>query len=473
MTRLQPVHIARTRSLWLQEALAAEQPAPAEPLRGAHRTDICIVGGGYTGLWTALVIKQRQPECDVAILEADICGGGASGRNGGLALGWWQKLAMLSEICGEEEGTRLVQAASRAISVIGDFCQQHDIDAHFVQAGLLRTVTTPLHLDRLEEQVLACEARGLDVYERLTPSEVRARAGSNTFVGGILEKDAATLQPALLARGLRRVALEQGVRIYERTPVTELSEGRPPALRTPGAVMTADKVILATNAWLASLQALRRAMIVVSSDMVATEPIAARLADAGWTGGEGIADARVMVHYLQTTRDGRIAIGRGSGALAYLGRVTPTFNGDRKRADTVVNGLHTLYPDLVGVPISHFWAGPIDRTRTGTLMCGRLNDNPDILYGAGYSGTGVAPSLVAARILASSALELVDEWSTSRLNQGWLMQYPPEPVRYFGGLFVRANLYRKEEAEQRGEQSGPLRRWIANQANPRLPKSRT
>jgi putative aminophosphonate oxidoreductase len=472
VTRLQPVHPARTRSLWLQEALALESEAErAEPLIGSHRTEVCIVGGGYTGLWTALRIKELDPSVEVMLLEADICGGGASGRNGGLALGWWGKLETLVKVCGEEEGLRLAKSASSAVAEIGSFCRQHHIDAHYVPAGLLRTATTPLHADSFEAGVRAVETRGLDVYQRLTPEEVKSRAGSPTYVAGVLDKTAATLQPALLARGLRRVALEKGVKIFEKTPVTELDQGTPPVVRTPKAAVVAEKVILATNAWTASLQEVRRALIVVSSDMIATAPIPDRLREVGWTGGESITDSRLMVHYHQTTREGRIAIGRGSGALAYLARVTPTFNGNYRRAETVAQGLRFLYPALADVPITHEWAGPIDRSRSGTLVFGKLGGNPRILYGVGYSGTGVAPSLLGGRILASTALDRVDEWSTSRLNQGWLLLYPPDPIRFFGGLFVRATVFRKEEGEQRGQAPTEFVRRMASLANPKLPRS--
>ncbi len=440
------------------------------PLAGSHRTDVCIIGGGYTGLWTALRIKELDPSVEVMLLEADICGGGASGRNGGLALGWWGKLETLIKVCGEEEGVRLARAASDAVAEIGTFCREHGIDAHFVPAGLLRTATTPLHAESFETGVRAVEARGLDVYQRLSPEEVKSRAGSPVYVAGVLDKTAATVQPALLARGLRRVALAKGVKIYEKTPVTQLDQGNPPVVRTPAAAVVADKVILATNAWTASFQEIRRALIVVSSDMVATTPIPDRLREIGWSGGEAITDSRLMVHYHQTTRDGRIAIGRGSGALAYLGRVTPSFNGDDKRAATVAQGLRFLYPMLANVPITHEWAGPIDRSRSGTLVFGKLGDNPRILYGVGYSGTGVAPSLLGGRILASSALDRVDEWSTTRLNQGWLLLYPPDPIRFFGGLMVRSTVFRKEEGEQRGEAPSQVVRQIASLAYPKLPR---
>ncbi len=471
MSRLQPVHIPNIRSLWLQEALSQEPDAErVEPLTGAHRTDVCIVGGGYTGLWTALRIKELDPSVEVMLLEADICGAGASGRNGGLALGWWPKVETLVKICGQEEGIRLARAAAAAVAEIGQFCQDHGIDAHFRQNGFLRLATSPVQLANLEASAAACQRYGLDVYKRLTPEEAKARGGSPVYVGGFLDPSGGVLQPALLARGMRRVALERGVRIFERTPVVALDEGHPPVVRTPKAAVVATKVVLATNAWSAALQELRRAIIVVSSDMVATAPIPDRLRSCGWTGGEGIADARLMVHYLQATRDGRMAIGRGTGALAYLGRITPTFDGDPDRAEAVKRGLRFLYPYLADVPVTHFWAGPIDRSRTGTLVFGHLRANPAILYGLGYSGTGVAPSVLGGRILASSALDRDDEWSRTPLNRGWLLLYPPEPVRFFGGLFVRSALYHKEEAEQRAMPVHPLVRRLASFAAPTLPR---
>jgi putative aminophosphonate oxidoreductase len=464
------VHKAATRSLWLQEALALEPDAEqALPLSGSHKTDICIIGGGYTGLWTALRIKELDPSVDVMILEADICGGGASGRNGGLVLGWWYKLKNIVGVCGEEEGIRFAHAAADAVNEIGSFCEANNINAYYRKAGWLHTATTPLHDGTWDDMVEACESRGIDAYFRLTSAEVAARTGSPAHVSGVFEKNAATVQPALLARGLRRVAIERGVKIYENTPVTNLDPDNPPVVRTPQAAVVASKVVLATNAWTAGIQELRRAIIVLSSDMVATAPIPDRLQSIGWTGGECITDSRLMVHYYQTTHDGRIAIGRGSGALAYLGRVTPTFNDSAPRAAVVARGFRRLYPALADVEITHRWAGAVDRSRTNTLVFGHLAERPSVLYGVGYSGTGVAPSVIGGRILASSALDRADEWSTSHLNTGPKILYPPEPARFFGGLVVRGALVRKEEGEEKGQEPNPLLNAVASFANARLP----
>ena len=472
MVRLQPVHVPRVRSLWLQEALAAEPAAErVEPLVGTHTTDVCIVGGGYTGLWTALRIRDLDPSVRVAIVEADICGGGASGRNGGMALPWWTKAKRLLSVCGEDEGRFLLDQSVKAIDEIETFCRKHGVDAKLRRNGQLQLATTPLHNDSWCENLDLVAS--LDVGDPLVPisgDEAARRGGSPIYVGGIAERHGATVQPALLARGLRRVAAKRGVTIYERTPVERIADGNPIHLHTPTGEIVAKKVVLATNAWTAAIPELRRHMIVVSSDMVATAPIPDRLREIGWTGGESISDCRLMVHYLHVTHDSRIAIGRGSGALAYLGRVTTHFDDSSSRAETVVQGLHKLYPTLADVPITHRWAGPIDRSRSGTLIFGRLKLNPNIHYGIGYSGTGVAQSVLGGKILASSVLERVDEWSTSRLNQGPVVLYPPDPIRFFGGLAVRSVLARTEEQEEDGIVPAKWAKRVSKLAYPYVPR---
>jgi glycine/D-amino acid oxidase-like deaminating enzyme len=468
LTRLFPVYPATgaRRSLWLQEALALEPDAEqVEPLHGAVRADVCVVGGGYTGLWTALRLKELDPALDVAIVEADLCGSGASGRNGGFTQGWWPKLGSLTARYGEEEGLRLCRAAADSVAEIGAFCEANGIDAHYRQGGWLWTATTPLHVGKWEAAIEAAERRGLDVYQRLTPAEVAARTGSPVHLAGVWEKTTATVQPALLARGLRRVASERGIRIYERSPMVELDQraerGRPPVVRTPDGGLMADKVILAMNAWAAAFPELRRSMIVISSDMIATAPIPERLARMGWTGGEAITDARMMVQYYRTTRDGRIAIGRGSGSLSFGSRVTPSFNYSPRRHAEVTEGFHRLYPMLSDVPIAHGWGGPIDRTENGQLLFGYLGGNDRFVYAIGYSGNGVGPSHLAGKVLASLALDRKDEWATTPLvNRAW-KPFPPEPARFFGGSLVRAAVAAKEGGEEDGRAPNELVRRLA------------
>lgn len=470
MPRLQPVIPAKTRSLWLQEALAVEPDAAITRLEGGHLTDVLIVGGGYTGLWTALRIKDLDPSTSVTILEADICGSGASGRNGGLVLGWYAKLQNLIGVCGEEEAVRLARSAAAAVDEIGAFCAEHRIEAYYRKAGLLNLATTPLHLRDWQSHVDFLERLGFHGAERvLDPGEAAGRGGSPLYLGGIFQRDAASVQPALLARGLRRVALEKGVQIFEHSPVIEIGDHSPPFARTERGAVIAKKLVLATNAWTAGLQELRRSIIVLSSDMIATAPAPDRIAETGWTGGECITDSRLMVHYHQVTHDGRIAIGRGSGALAYLGQVTDAFNEPGARSTVVEHGFRRMYPSLRDVEITHRWAGAVDRSRTNTLVFGSLAGNPDIRHGVGYSGTGVAPSLIGGRILASSVLERDDEWSNSRLNRGAAVLYPPEPVRFFGGLLVREATAYKEKREELGAIPPKPIAMLASIANAKIP----
>ncbi|MDQ3226805.1 MAG: FAD-binding oxidoreductase [Chloroflexota bacterium] len=457
MSLLQPVTRAKQRALWLQEALAMEPDAEsAEPLSGSHRADVCVVGGGYTGLWAALQIKWLDSSVDVMLVEADICGGGASGRNGGFVTSWWSKLTSLIDVYGEEEGVRLARESAAAVVAIGTLCAEHGIDADFRPGGVLVTATAPAHRGAWDEAVRATRDRGFDVFTTLEPAEVAQRTGSPVHLGGVWDRSGARVQPALLARGLRRVAIAHGVRIWERSPAVEILRGRPPVVRTAFGAVVADKVVLATNAWLASLPEIRRAVLPMTSDMVATAPKPDRLQATGWTGDECVADEHMMVHYYRTTRDGRIAFGKGGCSHAYLGRITPQFQDPGRRVARTEQSYRRIYPALADVPITHTWTGPIDRSETNSPFFGHLDRNPDILYGVGYSGTGVGPSYLGGRILAATALERHDEWQDSPINRGPRSLYPYDPVRYFGGNIVRAAVVRNEHDLNANQPSGPL-----------------
>jgi putative aminophosphonate oxidoreductase len=446
------------RSLWLEEALEGAQDQP--PLRGDTRADVCIVGGGFTGLWAALALKDHQPSLDVALVERDVCGGGASGRNGGFVLSLWAKFEALERVCGSEEALRLGRASAAAVAEIAAFCHDHEIDAHVREHGWLWTATNTSQVGAWDSTIAALERHGQRPFERLEPHEVARRSGSAAHLAGVFEATAATVQPALLARGLRRVALERGVRIYERSPMTALERRRPPRVRTTAGSVTAGRVVVAMNAWATRLREVRRSVVVIASDVVATAPIPERLRAIGWTSGTCIDDSRLLVNYYRTTRDGRLVFGQGGGALAFDGRVGDAFEGPTRREDEVRAGLHLIYPSLADAAITHTWTGPIDRTAVGLPFFWRLGGRPDIVCGAGYSGNGVGPSRLGGRILASLALELEDEWSSCGLARaptgGWL---PPEPLRYLGGRLVREAVVRKERAEDEGRRAS--RRTLA------------
>jgi putative aminophosphonate oxidoreductase len=441
------------RSLWLQEIPLVPEVQPS--LEGDQRTDVAIAGGGYTGLWTALLLKEREPSCDVAVVEQDFCGSGASGRNGGFALSWWAKLKTLVRLCGREEAVRLAKASEAGVSEIASFCESRGIDAHFRRGGWLWTATTESQMGSWEACVRLAEELGVGPWQRLAPDEVAQRAGSRAHLGGVLDTSAATVQPAALAIGLRRAALEAGVRIYERSPITAIERGMSPALATPRGRLRADKIVVATNAWAARIPELRRALVVLSSDIVATSPIADRLAKIGWTRGEAITDSQLRVDYYRTTRDGRIAFGKGAGALALGGRMGPEFERNARAGLDAERDLHLYYPGLDGAAITHQWSGPIDKTMSGIPLFGRLGGNERILYGVGFSGNGVGPCRIGGKILRSLALGLRDEWSECPLVEQRFERFPVEPFCYLAASVIRSAVDRKERAELEGKRARP------------------
>jgi putative aminophosphonate oxidoreductase len=450
-------------SHWLEEApLAAAEAAPA--LKGNARADVCIVGGGYCGLWTALRLKEREPALDIAIVEKARCGDGASGRNGGFVLSWWAKFGSLLKFCPSDEAVRLAEASADTMREMAEFCAAHGIDAGLRRDGWLWAASSTAQDGAWTALLADLARRQLHPFEEWSRAQVAARTGTDKHVSGVFEPGAASVQPALLAHGLRRVALEKGIRIYENTPMRRLDRSRPPTVVTDAGHLSAEKVVIAMNAWATMLPELRRAILVISSDIVATEPFPERLAAAGWRDGLTISDSRTLVNYYRTTPDGRVAFGTGGGVLAYGNRVAAKFDGPTPRAAEVSANFHRLYPAFKDIAIASHWTGPVDRSLSGLPFFGRLAGRDDILYGLGFSGNGVGPSLVGAKILASLVLETRDEWSGCGLVRDDVGRFPREPLRYFGGRMVLAANRRKETAESQGRAAGPLTRALAGQA---------
>ncbi len=452
----------RHRSFWLQQTMG---DAPdAEPLRGEARADIAILGGGYVGLWTAIRIKEQSPGADVVVLEQDICGGGASGRNGGFVLSWWPKLSSLARQFGDATAVGIARGSERAIADLGDFCERHAPGADFRRGGWLWTATCPAHLGAWDSVLAVCERAGSDAFVRLSPEEAARRAGSPQHLGGVFDRSAAIVHPARLARGLRRAALAIGVRIHEHTRVRGFDRGRPVVLRTDSTTLSADTLVIATNAWAASLRELRNAVVVVSSDMIATAPIPERLREIGWHRDLSITDSQTMVDYYRITADDRVAFGKGGWTLALGGRIGAKFDQHPGRTTEVTADFHRNYPSLRDVPITHAWSGPIDRPPDGLPLIGRLGGCDNIFYGIGWSGNGVGPSVVGGRILASLALRQKDEWSLHPLVERRVARFPPEPIRFIGGHFVRWAVAAKEGAELRGQKPGAVAKLLSRLA---------
>jgi glycine/D-amino acid oxidase-like deaminating enzyme len=220
--------------------------------------------------------------------------------------------------------------------------------------------------------------------------------------------------------------------------------------------------VLATNAWLSQIPELARAVVPLSSDIVATAPMPERLERSGWTGGEAISNSRLMVHYYRTTTDGRVAFGRGGGGIGFRGHFA--FDRAPRRAAEVEADLRRLVPAADGIPVTDTWGGAVDRSEDGLPFFGSLRGRTPIHYGAGYSGNGVAPSLVGGRVLASMALGRDDEWAGCGLVRGVPGRFPPEPVRFLGGSLVKGAVAHKERREDREKGVDPVTRGLARLA---------
>lgn len=461
------------RSLWLLEALdgpaadaAAATAADAPPLLGAARADVAIVGGGYVGLWTALELKRREPALEVTLLEGDLCGGGASGRNGGQIHSWWERLANLAALCGTEEAVRLARASEAALDEL-EALESRGLDFDLRRDGWLWTATTPAQLGAWEEVVARAERHGGRPYRPLTAEEVAARTGSPVHLGGIWEPAGGTVQPAKLARGLRRLALEAGVTIHEHTRVRSIDPApAAPGAASPGALtrlttgaggtLDAARVVLAAGAWAASLPEFSRRMFVVASDVIATRRAPERLDAIGWSDGAAICDSQMRVLYYQRSADGRVVLGRGGGAVALNGRIGRGFERSPRFARDATAAFRRVYPMLGDLPVEQTWSGPVDRTLAHLPIFGRMEANPSVLYGVGWSGSGVAQSVIGGKILASLALDADDEWSRSGLVDQPAYTFPPDPIRWAGAQLVRAAVRRNGAAEDAGRRP----RWI-------------
>jgi glycine/D-amino acid oxidase-like deaminating enzyme len=447
------------RSLWLQEALDDKPAAP--PLTGTATADVCIIGGGFVGLWTAYWLKRWQPSTDVVVLEQDVCGGGASGRNGGFVLSWWAKYPSLKRMLGTERAVAVCRESESAVKEIGEFCGAHSIDANFVLGGWLWTARTKPQLGEWEDTVETVERDAPGVYVRLDPAEIARRTGSPQHLAGVLEPVAATVQPAKLVRGLRRACLESGVRIHEGTKVRRFSRDVPARVETAGGSVRARQLLIASNAWAASIRELHLRLLVISSDIVATARIPERLSAIGWTGGECITDSQLMIDYYRTTNDGRIAFGKGGWGIALAGWVPKSFDRNTRRAAGVTEDFRHAYPQLADVPIEYDWSGPIDRSADGIPLLGYLGGRRHILYGVGWSGNGVGPSLVGGKVLAARLLGRDDQYGSFPLWDRKSGSFPPDPIRFVGAHVVREAVRRKESAERDGRPARPVYRWLS------------
>ncbi|MFN1599507.1 FAD-dependent oxidoreductase [Vibrio harveyi] len=454
-------------SYWFKQALEMEQPTPPLSLQQDIATDVAIVGGGYTGLWTAIMIKQQSPEKQVVVIEKGLCGSGASGANGGCMLTWSTKFPTLKRLFGEQQAAWLVKESEQVVLEIEAFCQQHNIDAQLSLKGVYYTATNHAQTGSMQPVVDELKRLNVNSWRHCQTEELRENAGSPRHVDGFHSPVAASVQPALLARGLRRVAIELGVEVYENTPMTRLDYGQPATVSTPNASIKAKQVVLALNAWMVEhFKQFNNSIVVVSSDMVITKPLGDALPQSGWQTGSSVLDSRIFVHYYRDTPDGRLMLGKGGNQFSYNNHVDVMFNKPTRYQNLLRKSFDKLFPRLKGTEFAYSWTGGSDRSATGFPFFGELDKQNNVFYGFGYSGNGVAQTRMGGKILSSFVLGLDNDWTRSGLARGPLGQFPPEPFRWTGAMMVRNAVRRKEEAEDNEQTPFIWDKWLAKLAGP-------
>jgi glycine/D-amino acid oxidase-like deaminating enzyme len=437
---------------------SADAPPACPPLQGRAEADLAIVGGGFTGLWAALQAKEDDPDREVVLLEGETVAFGGSGRNGGFCMrtlthGLPNGLRRFPEELAAIEGE-----AAASFEGIRDTIRRYAIDCDWTESGELAVAREAHEVPWAREQAAQLRAFGYDAVF-LDREEVRAEVASRTYLAGAWDRSGCVMvDPARLAWGLRRAALELGVRIHERTPVTSLArEGAGLRLATPRATLRARRAIVGTNAFPPLLREIRRYVVPVYDHVLVTEPLSdAQWASIGWERRQGLADMANRFHYYRRTADGRILWGGFDAVYHWRGKVDPAFEDRPRTFDALSAHFFQTFPQLEGLRFSHRWAGVIDTCSRFSVFFGRAFDGA-LAYAAGYTGMGVGATRFGARV----ALDLVDGLDPPRTRLGLVrtkpVPFPPEPLRSAGiAVTVRA----LARADRRQGRPGPWLRLL-------------
>ena len=447
----------REESFWMRSL--SDDLSPRPPLESDTAVDVAIVGGGYTGLWTAFYLKHLQPDLRVAIAEAEIAGYGASGRNGGWCVGTTSGMeTYLASPELRDGGLRLQRTLFETVNEIGRVCETERIDCHFEKGGLLQLATAPAHRVSLRARLEKYRALGLgeEHYRWLEPPESAARIRVRSNLGAMFSPHCAAVHPARLARGLAAAVEGKGVRIYEHSPVVAVERG---AAITARARLRADLVVLATEAYTQTLPGHARRLIPIHSMMIATEPLPEETwKEIGLERRETFGDARRMVIYGQRTADDRIAFGGRAGY--YMGsRIRNRFPSDHAAFGRVRAILTSLLPILSGCP-HHASLGRRAGGAARLACVGRPRPREQAGLGGGYVGEGVAASNLVGRTLA----DLILERDTELVGLPWVRpparNWEPDPLRWLAVRAVRALGDSLDRSELRGARPSRLRRAL-------------
>ena len=444
----------RRRSMWLD--LLVESLAPRPTLPGPADADVAIVGAGYTGLWTAYYLARADPHLRIAVLEKEIAGFGASGRNAGWVSPWFPaSLATIARAHGRDKAVAMQRAMFDTVDEVGRVAAAEGIQARYHRGGVLTLATAPEQLARVREEPEHYRRWGVGADEIMwiDPAAVRERIAVAGCLGASYLTRCACLDPARLVRGLARVVEDLGVRIYERTPVRSIEDRR---VTTPAGDVRAEVVVRATEGFTPELPGTRRELLPVYSLAIATEPLPPSFwREVGWSGYETFTDGRHLYVCAMRTDDDRIVIG-GRGAPYHFGsRVRAAYERVPRVHAAQEAALRQLLPAARDVKVTHRWGGALGVPRDWFPSVG-YDRGRGYAWAGGYVGDGVAAANLAGRTLADliagrdSPLTALP-WAGHRSRR-----WEPEPLRWIG---VRGSLAVFASADRRERRTGkPARR---------------
>ncbi|HLL09096.1 MAG TPA: FAD-dependent oxidoreductase [Nocardioidaceae bacterium] len=420
----------RSLSLWHDSEPGGWHPRKALP--GSTDVDVAIVGGGFTGLWTAYYLKVHDPSLRVAVLEREVAGFGASGRNGGwcsaLFPASWRKLGKLGDLA---SAVALQRALHETVDEVGRVSATEGIDCHYRKGGTVSLARTPVQLERARGLVAHARAWGFgaDDVALLGPDEARHRLGASGVLGATYTPHCAAIHPARLVRGLADAAERRGVHIYEQTTATAIKDGR---VQTAAGTVRAEVVVRATEGYTPGIEGHARAVAPVYSLMVATQPLSPDFwADTGLSARETFTDHRHLIVYGQRTADDRIAFGGRGAPYHFASRTRPEFDHEPRVFASLRRTLLDLFPALAGATFTHAWGGALGIPRDWCASVG-VDRARRYAWGGGYVGDGVGTSNLAGRTLA----DLILQRGTPLVNLPWVghrsPRWEPEPLRWLG-----------------------------------------
>ncbi|MFZ3569041.1 NAD(P)/FAD-dependent oxidoreductase [Streptomyces sp. BH097] len=438
-------------------------PLTRDPLPGDANADVVIVGGGYTGLWTAYYLKKAAPFLRITVLEQKFCGYGASGRNGGWLYNGIAGRDRYAKLHGHDGAVRLQQAMNETVTEVIDVARTESIDADIHHGGVLEVAYTPAQLARLKafhETELTYGEKDRTLHgARETADRIRV-AGA---VGSTWTPHGARLHPVKLLKGLAAAVESLGVTIHESTPVTEI---RPKHAITPYGTVRAPYILRCTEGFTASLKGQRRTWLPMNSSMIATEPLSASQWESiGWEGRETLGDMAHAYMYAQRTADDRIALGGRGVPYRYASRTDNDGRTQPKTIEALYEILTRFFPQLTGIGIDHAWSGVLGVPRDWCATV-TLDRSTGLGWAGGYVGSGVATTNLAARTLR----DLVQQDSgqsgpTDLTTLPWanhkVRKWEPEPLRWLGvhGMYATYYAADRRELTTHSSDSSRLAKW--------------